>query len=329
MADTITTLNTWRSNVAKNQPKDGEKINPASPNTNAGQYASLGNAIRDIKGAIREESLNLAWDPSSSWGNNKGTRYVAGVYNTVGSVYYNNTLLLSTWYGKWMRGVEGQQFVLSVGQESTSSVAAQNYNYYTGFVSATRAAYSADNSTASGSYVYVTGLRKWQAATSVNSIGLVSEAVDDISQADYAKIGHGSLGSYVDVFLDFSAYAPMQNLAYAASNFRLQAVTDPPTSTDSNPNSVQECPIPRTAQYGRIRAAKSDSEFCAIFPYPEVDTNYSIDITPQSSTGTAQTASSYIVKKVVKSKSFCVIQFENFTSSGSTIEFDWEIRRNY
>lgn len=328
MADTVTNARSWRTTGAQNNPKDGSKINPASPAS--GAYASLGNAIRDIKSVIREESLNLGWDPSASLANNDGTRFIQAVAD---SPYKPNQLLLpKTWYGQWMRGVEGQQFILRVGQNAAAIESAQVYNYYTGFVCATRAVMSGTD--AGGSYVYFTGLRKWVLPTVTDGIhrGLAPVAVDDITDEDYGFIGTaGSPGTNTDIFLDFSAYAPMQNLAYASSTFRLQAAT--PLALDSNPTSAEACPVPRRTQYGRIRIDKvGKREVCAIFPYPEKDTEYTVTVTPQgvNEPGLLCVSGSFIVREVIKSNSFCIIRFDEAIDSDRSsnwIEFDWEITR--
>ena len=135
--------------------------------------------------------------------------------------------------------------------------------------------------------------------------------------------------------MDFSAYAPMQNLGYASTTFRYKNTGDDlQTSTDSNPNSIQPCPVPRRSQCGTIRLrnsiAKDKREVCAVFPYPEVDTNYSISITPVNDSGHTSGVKAYIVEEVIKSKSFCVIRMAgNITGTNAWTDFDWEIRRNY
>ena len=324
MADTTTSILDWKTTATDNTPANSSNVNSSA----SGEYNGLANAIRDVKGVIRAESLNLGWDPSASI-SNKGTRFIS---MSAGSP---TKITIKPWYGKWMRGVEGQQFVLAIRTNDTTANAdaAPVYSYYTGYVASTQTLYSSSNP--AGSDVYVTGLRKWATENpGQDSGGLTVTAVDAISGTDIGLIGSdsSSSGTTEEVYLDFSAYPPMQNLGYASDTFRKPNVAAKSTiSKNNNPNYIEQSPVPRRSQCGKIRISGGQTA-CAVFPYPEVDTNYALTVTPTwVGTGTDTPAvGAFLVESVKKSKSFVSITFAASAGSSSYyIEYDWEITRNY
>ena len=334
MADTTTSIVDWRTVTADNLPIDSHSINSSS----AGRYTSLADAFRDVKGVIRAESTNLAWDPSASISNinatNAGTRFI--------SMSSGEKITVKLQFGKWMRGVEGQQFVLTIRSNAASTTASPTYTYYTGYVASARNQYTGSN-LPNLCDIYITGLRKWATESSgSDSTGLTVSSVNTVDSGDVDKVGTSSEdpttgGRTTDVSLDFSAYPPMQNLGYAGALFRTDLTVTlgwgpGVISDESNPQFLEQSAVPRKTQCGKIRMVGAEKTTCAIFPYPEVNENYSLTVTPITGTDNASSApvGAFIVESIKKSKSFVSITFQSAAGTGTDyIDYDWEITRNY
>lgn len=330
MADLSTIIQKWRTTEAVNVPKDGVNINNASVN----EYSTLANAIRDIKGVLKSESQNLGWDPGCSVTNANLPLDDGAVQSTnLRFIYANaNSIIIKPFFSKWMRGVEGQRFILTVRQNGDTPSESPKYAYYTGYVSATKARYNSGD--ANSCLVYVTGLYRWTREVETDVLTRVS--VDEISSADITKINDGNsedppvTTTSWDVHLDFSSYAPMQNLGYT-SQFAPQGGSQWPQigSIDSNPPFIDPCPLPARFQKGHM-LTKQVGKGTAVFPYPEIDTNYSVTLTPTSFSDSSTDSAAFITKNVKKSKSFFTVEFGGtLPDSDDTINWDWEITRNY
>ena len=347
MADLITTIIDWRTNDADNKPGNADEIDGTT--TPGSDYVGVGNAIRDTKGVIRSESLNLGWDPASSITinpSNIANVTISTVLSTSSEDADKATLSISYQAGSWKRCTEGQTFVLRI-QTGTSPV---NYAYYTGYISAIRNMYDGSK-VPQLCQISCSGMYRWTEDSS-NAAFLVREAAVVFTNDDLDKLGDSTDTN--NVTLDFSAYPPTQNQLYTKPSLLVNRNTGFIESLSSQNSAsdyrvFEQSTLPRRRQCGQLLMSKTtwgvntvlsgnlivgsvgkwgdavsedpeitgyQNPLTAVFPYPEPDTDYVVSITPTFHNLTYggdqdKFAGCFTIKSVKKSRSFFTVEFVN------------------
>jgi hypothetical protein len=298
MAENETDVVDWSTAPASNSPADANDLN----STTADEYAGLANYFRDVKAAIRSESLDMGFDPSTTYLN--GTAAEKFAKNT-GDDELQSFKVIGVNLGADFGIVEGQSFFLEVYDGSSL------YVYYSGYVLAL-------DLVSSDTVVYVSGLTRWKETSSSQDGSGLSElaARDDFVDGDKEDFDN------VKSSVSFSAYPPPQNLGWSLS-------TD-----DANAADIYIGSLPWNRQFGSFYVPYNEKTVAISLPHQEPDNYYTISLTPTNVAGTGISAKAFSVNMITKARSFFVVEFisePNSATGGDTeaIYWDWEIHRDY
>jgi len=295
MAEYSSSITDWTTVKASNVPADANNMN----STSANQYAGLANYFRDVKGVVRAESLNLGFDPSTTWKNSSDGEFLDKNGSDTTSFKVKGVNL-----GANLDINEGQMFFLEIYNGGS-------YIYYSGYVLALELS-------GSDTIVYVSGLTRWQeTSSSQDHSGLSNlEPADAFTSTDRDKLD--------DQFnsISFSAYSPSQNLGWYLA-----------AADSGNNQAATLSPVPGNMQSGTFRVTYDSQQVAVSFPHQEPDEQYSVSLTPVGYGG-SPSATSYRVSEITKGRSLFVIDFAgkpNAATGGTSeyVDWDWEIHRDY
>lgn len=298
MAENETSIVDWLTTALNNSPADADDVN----STATDKYAGIANYFRDVKAAVRSESLNLGFDPSTVYINDEvGAKFLKNGDDT------RSFLVKGVNLGADRGIVEGQAFFV----ESYSST---SYAYYSGYVLALE--YSSSNT-----IVYASGLTRWEETTSSqDGSGLTALAPrDDFLPDDLEDFEH------VKSSVSFSSYVPTQNLGWALAN-----AADASNAADSYMGS-----LPWNRQFGSFYVPPDEKEIAVVLPHQEPDVYYTVSLTPTKVDGTGLSYQAFSVNTMTKARSFFVVEFiskpneAGLSDPPQAIYWDWEIHRDY
>ena len=225
----------------------------------------------------------------------------------------------------------------------TNKTTPATYSYYTGYVSSIKSQYASDGDS-EDTYITCSGILHWTESTTDPKFLTQDERVAfltaDVTGLNQVNPTHTD---WREATLDFSAYPPTTNGAYLLNRNNTQEGLRYSTTRGYNESAIrlgEKSSLPRRRQTGSLLLTKSKNKLTAVFAYPEIDTNYTVKLTPRKETlvsATAIDSSNYstykdyfVVTSVKKSNSFFTVEFGVGSGSAENkVSWDWEIARSY